>query len=344
MDENIEDVIRSNVPLVHGSSAKGWHSVYCEVCGDGSRTKGPRGGWLFTDDACFYNCFNCGIEGNFDPNREIPLSKDMWKIFTSFGIEPKEFMAIAESKKSDDKKKVKRRRAKIPHIEEIPDYFKKLTEFSDTNERAEAARSFLWDSYRMKDTDYPFYLSTGKTLSNDKYERYLARTMKSRIIIPAFHREKMIYWQARIFMGESNKKYISASVEHSNNVLFGMDNLYSNIEYPLFVTEGFFDSWHLNGVAVMTNKIKNGRLEILERSPRKKIVVPDLNKDGMNLAEQAIEMGWGLSLPKILPEIDVCNAILRYGKLYTLKTIVDNVCFDFEAEYKLKAFRLENRL
>lgn len=343
MDENIEDVVRNNVPLVHGQSSKGWNSVYCEVCGDGSRTKGPRGGWLFVDDACFYNCFNCGIEGNFDPNREHALSKNMWKIFTSFGIEPKEFMSIAEKGKSSEKK-VRKKRTPLPEIPELPDYFKLLSDYSEGNERAKAARQFLWDHYRLTDDDYPFYMSTGKTKSLDRYERYLARSLKSRIIIPAFYREKMIFWQARIFMGESDKKYISASVEHSNNAIYGMDNLYQNIEHPLFVTEGFFDSWHLNGAAIMTNKMKTGKIEILERSPRKKVIVPDLNKDGMNLAEQAIELGWGLSLPSILPETDVCGAILRYGKLYTLKTISENVCFDFEAEYRLKAFRIDHNL
>ena len=68
--ETIEDIVRSYVPFSHGVSSKGWHSVYCEVCGDGNHSKGPRGGWLFSDEACFYSCFNCGIKTNYDPNRD----------------------------------------------------------------------------------------------------------------------------------------------------------------------------------------------------------------------------------------------------------------------------------
>ena len=65
---NIEDVVRGHVAFTGRVSSKGWSSTYCEVCGDGKRTQGPRGGWLFVDEIAFYNCFNCGVEGNFDPH------------------------------------------------------------------------------------------------------------------------------------------------------------------------------------------------------------------------------------------------------------------------------------
>ena len=83
---NIEDVVRDHVAFTGKVSSKGWNSTYCGVCGDGSRTQGPRGGWLFVDDMVFYNCFNCSCEGNFDPHREFPFSKKMYKIFSSFDL------------------------------------------------------------------------------------------------------------------------------------------------------------------------------------------------------------------------------------------------------------------
>ena len=75
IDYSVEDLARKYVNFRHGIS-NGWNMTYCEVCGDGSRTKGPRGGWLFTDggETCFYHCFNCGNKENFSTKREHAFS------------------------------------------------------------------------------------------------------------------------------------------------------------------------------------------------------------------------------------------------------------------------------
>jgi hypothetical protein len=342
--ETIEDVVRNHIMFTHRESSKGWNNVYCEVCGDGTHSKGQRGGWLFQGDICFYNCFNCGIDGNFDPNRDVPHSKKMWDIFRAFNIPVNEVNSILASKLSDEKKSVLKRRERI-HFSKIkpPDFFKLLTEFPEDDVFAEEARNYLWGKYRITPDDYPFYLSTGKTMSENKDDIYLSRALRPRIIIPALNNGNIIYWQARVFIGEHYKKYISATVEDSSAILFGVDNIHSgNQELPLYVTEGFFDSWHVNGVAVLTNTMKDIKVTLLDRSRRPKVVIPDYNKDGMNLANQAIDVGWGISLPNTLPCGDLCNAIIHFGKLYVIKSIVDNTFYGFEAKLRLKDFMLKN--
>jgi hypothetical protein len=330
---------------MHGESSKGWNSVYCEVCGDGTHSKGPRGGWLFQDEMCFYNCFNCGVDGNFDPDRETPHSKHMWNIFRSFGIPAKDVNALLTSKLKDDKKRVKKaEKIILPSIEQ-PDFFKPMTEYSDDDPLACEARDFLWEKYKMRQDDYPFFLSTGKTKSTDTEDIFIAKNLLPRIIIPAYKNNRdLMYWQARIFFGESNKKYISATVENSGSVIYGMENIH-NEKYndrPLYVTEGFFDSWHVNGVAILTNNMKGSKIKLLERNRRNKVVIPDYNKDGMNLADQAVEEGWGISLPEILPCKDICSAINTFGKLYVIKSITKNTYYSFEAKMRLKEFKLKN--
>jgi hypothetical protein len=335
---SIEELVRSNVVFSGSVSASGWERLYCEVCGDGARTKGPRGAFLFEGDACFYNCFNCGIEGNFDPNREVPCSKHMWEILTSFGIQPREFNKLAEdAKKANGIKVVKRQPLILPKIDPIPDYMKLLREFPKDSLIADEARRFLWTKYKMTEDDYPFYLSTGKS----KEDHYIAKALRPRIIIPAMYHGDMLYWQARIFVGESKSKYISASVKNATSVVFGMDNLTRHRHRPLYITEGFFDSWHVGGVATMTNRMKKGRIDTINRSARDKVILPDQNDDGMNLADQGIELGWGVSLPKIYPETDICGAINRFGKLYVMKSIIDNTYHGDRAKISLKIFKNE---
>lgn len=342
--DTIEDIVRGYVPLLYGESAKGWHAVYCEVCGDGTHSKGPRGGWLFTEESCFYNCFNCAIDGNFDPNREIPHSKEMWNILRAFGIPKNDISALLTTKLKDTKLGIKRRpKIHLPIID-IPDYFKLLTEFDDDNPLAAEARDVLWDRYNMTQDDFPFFLSTGETKSKDTEDIFLARNLLPRIIIPAYNGKNLMYWQARLFFGENNKKYISASVEDSNSVMYGLNHLHieNPEDNPLYITEGFFDSWHVNGIAVIANNLKSGKIELLSRSKRPKIVIPDYNKDGMHLADNAIAEGWGVALPETLPCVDLCKAIKTFGKLYVLKSVADNSYYGIEAKLRLKQFKIEN--
>lgn len=341
----IEDIVRTYVPLVHGSSSKGWNSVYCEVCGDGHRTKGPRGGWLFDGEACFYSCFNCGISGNFDPNRDSPHSKDMYKILRAFNVPVNDINALILSKIKDDKKIVVRKeKIYLPNITP-PDFFSPLTEFPDDDILANEARYYLWENYKMTQDNYPFFLSTGKTKSTDSADKYLAKSLRPRIIIPAYQRDRMIFWQARLFVGESTKKYISATVDNSNSVVYGLNNVYDNNteDCPLYITEGFFDSWHVHGIAVISNTMKSSKVMLLERNRRPKVVIPDYNMDGMHLADQAVELGWGVALPEILPCTDLCKAINHFGKLYVIKSITENTYYSFEAKLRLQEFKLKNR-
>jgi hypothetical protein len=343
--ETIEDLVRDHLPLMHGESSKGWNSVYCAVCGDGTHSKGPRGGWLFQDEMCFYNCFNCSTDGSFDPDREAPHSKNMWDIFRAFGIPVKEVNGLLASKIKDDKKRVtKAEKIILPSIKQ-PDFFKPITAYAEDDPLACEARDFLWNKYKMTQDDYPFFLSKGKTSSVNPDDIFLAKNLLPRIIIPTYKNNgDLMYWQARIFFGESNKKYLSASVENSGAVIYGTENI-NNEKYkdrPLYITEGFFDSWHVNGVAIITNNMKTSKIKLLERNKRDKVVIPDYNRDGMNLADQAINEGWGISLPAYLPHRDICSAINHFGKLYVLKTIIKNTYYSFEAKMRLKEFKLKN--
>jgi len=344
--DTIEDIIKENIDL-NQPDHNGWCKVYCEVCGDGKRTKGKRGGWNFNDEMCFYNCFNCGIDGNFDPNRENPYSKNMWEIFRGFDIPKNEVANIITSKLSSEKIETRRKeRITLPKIDK-PDYFQLLTEFPEDDIIADEARYFLWEHYKIKETDYPFYLSTGKTVSDEPKDHIMANYLRNRIIIPAFDQnDNLMYWQGRLFIGENGQKFISCSVDDSDAVMFNMKNIYAASDpenTPLYITESFTDSYHVNGVAIITNNMKASKIKLLNRNNRPKVVIPDYNKDGMNLANQAIEEEWGICLPDILPATDICSAINAFGKLYVLQTVANNTFYGFQAEMKLKEFKIKNK-
>jgi hypothetical protein len=314
---NIEDIVRDHVNF-KGISSSGWNSTYCEYCGDGARTKGPRAGWLFEGDMAFFNCFNCGGEASFDPNREVPMSRDMWGVMRSFNIPLSEVMGLVKDDRP--KKGIKKRKLEFNFID-LPDHFYPLKESSGNDEIANLARHHLINKRRINPDKFNFYLSTGITKSGDPKDENIAKAFRNRLIIPAYVNDRLIGYEGMLLKGQG-KKYLSVgkNLIHGYNNMFGRD-----AHVPIFVTEGFFDAYHLNGVAVLTNKITSMQIEILNKSNRPKIVVPDRGNTHNMLAEKALELGWGLSLPEISPHKDISEAIEHEGILKVVDSVVKNV-------------------
>ena len=64
---------------------------------------------------------------------------------------------------------------------------------------------------------------------------------------------------------------------------------------------------------------------LINRVGKQIIVVPDRDEAGSKLIDQAIELGWSVSLPEWTDDInDIGDAVAKYGRLYTLYSIVNN--------------------
>ena len=56
---------------------------------------------------------------------------------------------------------------------------------------------------------------------------------------------------------------------------------------------------------------------------RQIIVVPDRDKPGEKLINQAIEFGWGVAFPEWHEDVeDTADAVAKYGRLFTMKSIL----------------------
>jgi hypothetical protein len=293
---------------------------------DGKRTKGPRAGFILNGDNIGFHCFNCGTSVKCEEESD-GISNKMLNVLEAFGVPKKDVLRVVTAKKikNPNKKteKTSRPRPQFKHIQ-IPDHFYKLSDAAEDNVIAQKAREFIEKEKYIKADEYPFYLSTAITNNPDPKEINIAKSLRNRLIIPAFYNEEMIYYIARSLDDDSKNKYLNAPIPKSN-IIYGMDNLYKNQNNPLFVTEGFFDAFHLKGVAVLENHMTKDQIDILNSSSRKKIVVPDRHGDSRELAEQAIELGWGIAVPEWGDCKDVCESILKYGKLLTLNMIVTTI-------------------
>lgn len=319
MDKTLQDIIRENVKF-YGTSSTGFERTYCEFCGDGSRTQGPRGGFKFEGDCVGYKCFNCGATGSYDPDRDFPFTKNFNKILEAFGIKKREYLKFSlVAKKKGGLPLKKAPTVKINYFD-IPDFFIPLRD-AKGHEDFSAAIALL-NKKRMDPFNGDFYLSSGITKKDDPKAKNLAKSLKGRVIIAGTWRERLYFFEGRDLYGKSKSKYIMQG--DKNTAIYGLDNLSKNIKMPLFVTEGYFDAKHYGGCAVLTNGLTKEKIELLNRSPREKVVIPDKNNDFHNLAVEAIRAGWYITMPSMNGCKDLTEAIEKNGKIFMAKELMKN--------------------
>jgi DNA primase len=106
--------------------------------------------------------------------------------------------------------------------------------------------------------------------------------------------------------------------------VFGVDQQQDNWKFVI-VTEGIFDALAIDGVAVMHDDISSEQSLMLGQLNRPIIVVPDRDRTGLKITDRALELGYQVSLPNWEADIkDVNDAVVRYGKLPTLLSILQS--------------------
>jgi DNA primase len=110
-------------------------------------------------------------------------------------------------------------------------------------------------------------------------------------------------------------------MESQPGFVYGLDEQTPNKVFCI-VVEGPIDAIHIEGCALCGSDINDQQALLLNRLSKQIIVVPDRDRNGKNLAEQAIERGWSVSMPDWPKDCkDVSDVVNRYGRLYALHSI-----------------------
>lgn len=340
--DTLESLIRQYVQIPLTSSGTGFTPVLCQVCNDHGR-KGLRAGFRFdTNGIVGYHCFNCGHKAKFDPQvlaqgEASGFSKNMKAVLSAFGVPEEELQKflfnLLKNKKSlseIDSKITSEIKSIEPKEILLPKHFYPLQEAPPDDKWALIARDYLEAQRGITPTDYPFYLAHKTGIPQlDKW--------RGRLIIPIYKSGKLVYYQGRALYNHK-KKYESPS-SSKECVLYGFERLFEHTNMPLYVVEGFFDAFLLDGVGLLGREISDAQFEWLERSKRRKVFIPDKRGVGSKEpAEAFIKRGWEISTPDIGSCKDVNDAVSRYGKLYVLKSIIDNIANGTTARIRLGVY------
>lgn len=321
----IQDAVKLLLPPKRKTNAtSGWISFNAPCCihnGESADTRG-RGGMVFNPDGgVSYHCFNCNFKASYTPGRH--LNYKFRKLLSWLGASENEVKRLVI-----DAIRVK----DFVAPENITEVEKEDVDFK-VRPLPEGSRSFLelLNFYILNDgRNIPEDLNEAveyikaRHLNIDKYQFYWTSETEhnyhKRVIIPLYWKKRLIGSTARTFVDGIKPKYYS---DYEPNYVFNTDRQTPEKKIVI-VVEGPFDAMAIDGVAIMSNECSEIQADIIDSLGKEVIVVPDKDRAGAKLVDQAIEYGWSVSYP-VWQETckDVSEAVVKYGKLFVLKSILE---------------------
>ena len=295
------DVI-SFLPSKRKQTASGWISFNAPCCihrGD-TQDKRQRGGIKpGTDGSWSYHCFNCGYTASFVLGRNLTFKARKLLEWMNVPQEEIERINLESLKHKSIEGLLGERQEVINKLQNIEFEDKDLP--AETRELSDSAKEYL--QKRCVPTDYPF----------------LYKTMpRPGIVIPFTHNNQVVGHTTR-FLDDKTPRYIQ---DIQPGYVFGTDLQSVNWQYAI-VVEGVFDALSINGLAVLHAEINDAQVRLIRSLGREVVVVPDQDEAGMKLVDRAVELGWSVSMPDWPADVkDVNDAVIRWGRLATLLTIV----------------------
>lgn len=288
----------------------GWVSFNAVCCAHNgeNQDKKRRGGLIRTDDGgASYHCFNCGFKASWRPGRN--LSQRMRDLLNWMGAGDDQINRLAfECLRTELEDSGNER----PVLEFQPRSFPANT--------VKITPTLIEQDHRVIPVIEYIY-ARGMNLQDCDFYWSCDPGFLDRMIIPlTVDRKHMGYIARKI--GNGKPKYIT---EHPPHIVFGLDRQPWDRKFVL-VFEGSIDALLLDGVAVLTNEVSVEQAQQINNLGRAVIVVPDRDKPGETMIKHAIAQGWSVAFPNWDEDVkDAADAVLRYGRLATLMSIVKNV-------------------
>jgi hypothetical protein len=324
----IQSTIEAYLPSKRKSTPSGWisfNAVCCHHRGEKSDTR-KRGGIMFSNEGFQYHCFNCNFKAGWTPGR--PLSKNAKFLMGWIGVPEDEIAKLnfeALRTKEETSKQSPSINLNLDPVE-MPKNCKPILDWLKNDPSDDL----------LNVVDY--LLDRGMELNWYNWHWSPEPGYSDRVIIPFYDNGKIVGWTGRKIT-KGKPKYLTKA---QPGYVFNIDQQSTEREYVI-VTEGQFDAISIGCVAILHNEPNETQIFRINRLGKKVIVVPDRDKPGAKLIDAALKNNWAVSLPFWEEDIKDCaDAVLRYGRLYTLFTILQYKETN-EVKIQLLKKKLENK-
>lgn len=303
----VVDLFRKLIPARAKSSPSGWISFNAPCCEHrGHKHDTRKRGGLKISDSIVYNCFNCKFSTGWKPG--TPLSAKFKSLCAWMNASDDDIkQMIFEALKTESAEYVPE--VKEHHVtfteKELPEGSLPLSEWMqvddpDVEHHILEVVQYLLDR-GFDPLDNNFYWSPSPGFEN-------------RVIIPFLYQHKIVGNTARK-VSAGKPKYVS---DQHPFFVFNVDAQIEQHKY-IFVVEGPFDALSIGGVALLTNEVSEQQARIINSIGAEVIVIPDQDKAGLVLIDQAKELGWKVAFPTWEENIKDCaDAVKKYGKLFVV--------------------------
>lgn len=350
-DDFIWSAIVDNLPGRHKQSGTRYINFNCPMCirrGENA-DKRMRCGVKHTPDQIRVSCFNCGFKTRWKPG-EL-LSNSMREFLLGIGC-------------SDTR--VKTLNHKAMHIRSmferspeaqamLPGIF--VPSFPATSLPKGCKSIEAWAAEGCSDdrflTAVDYLFSRGDDIASSTTFYWTPDGddrdgMSQRIIVPYFYEGTIVGWSARSTCNEVQPRYM-----HSlpSNFLFNTRCLTAPNRKYVIICEGIFDALAVDGIGTMGAKLNQQQAAWIKSSGKIPIVLPDRDRRGQALIDVAQMNKWHVAFPGLKNGAgrnnwwdddikDAADACKRYGRLYTLMSIIETatdnaIKIDIERKYFL---------
>lgn len=303
----IIDTVIGYLPSKRKATPSGWisfNAICCHHNGTGQDTR-QRGG-IMINEGVSYHCFNCGFKASWQPGR--PLSVKFKKLLNWLNV-PTDTL----NKCVFEALRLKEEDTNTTSSITIPKFIDKALPIG-----SKSIKDWLQESPEEIVPVLDYIYSRGFDIDSYNWHWTDEDGFQNRLIVPFYHQGHIVGYTARLTR-DGKVKYIS---EQQPGYVFNLDNQTHDRKFVL-VTEGPLDAICLDGCAVMSNDIGPQQILQLNQLQKEIIIVPDRDEPGQKMIEQAVELGWSVSMPDWPDGVkDVNDAVKKLGRLYTLWSIV----------------------
>jgi hypothetical protein len=325
----IQTTLTAALPPKRKQTPSGWISFNAPCChhrGEKTDTR-KRGGVLMSPDGFQYHCFNCGFKAGWLPGKLF--SKNTKDLFRWLGVPDTDVnkLSLEALKNKEELAVVPKMKNFVIEPRELPPdsySFETLLEQNCTDEDFLEAVAYILDR-KMELEWYDWHWSP-------------EAGYKDRVLIPFYLENQVVGYTGRKIR-PGTPKYLT---HVSPGYVFNLDAQSDDRKYVI-VVEGQFDAISVDGVAIGHNDPNEAQIARINGLGKEVIVVPDQDKPGANMIKTALEQGWTVSLPEWGDDVKDCaDAVKKYGRIYTLFTILQYREAN-EIKIKLLKKKLENK-
>jgi len=303
----VTETVLTYLPPKRKTTPSGWTSFNAPCCHHNGTTVDTRsrGGLISNPDGVSYHCFNCGYKASWQQGRN--LSHKMRKLLQWLNAPDDVINKLALTVMQENEgMQVTQQLVEVPVFNTVPlpEDAIKVSDIKDFDKHSLAILEYMASrNLQVDDTTYYWSPSLG---------------YRDRLIIPFYYENRIVGWTGRSVNPDKKPKYLS---EQQPGYVFNLDEQRPQKVFTI-VCEGPIDALYIDGVALLGSEAKDQQSLLTNRLNKDVILVPDRDQAGSKLVEQAIDLGWGVSMPNWENDItDIGEAVQRYGRIFTLHSI-----------------------